>query len=72
MRGNSELTLHVGEAKHVVQGILVAGGMFAKRSKDDKPADKLQTFMSNIWWPGSAGRVPTSVRLIYCFDPVSC
>ncbi|KAH9855660.1 hypothetical protein C2E23DRAFT_693171, partial [Lenzites betulinus] len=52
---------YLGEAKHVVQGILVAGGMFAKRNSRDKPTEKLQKFMGEIWWPGSAGRVPASL-----------
>ncbi|KAI0351281.1 hypothetical protein OH77DRAFT_1567406 [Trametes cingulata] len=54
---------YLGEAKHVVQGILVAGGMFAKRSASDKPLEKLQHFFDNVWWPGSAGRVPSSVLI---------
>ncbi|KAH9850227.1 hypothetical protein C2E23DRAFT_861486 [Lenzites betulinus] len=52
---------YLGEAKHVVQGILFASGMFTKRGKDDKPLEKLQSFFDNLWWPGSAGRVPSGL-----------
>ncbi|KAJ2970782.1 hypothetical protein NUW54_g12655 [Trametes sanguinea] len=48
----------LGEAKHVVQGILTVGGMFAKRSRKDDPQKKFEAWMDAMWWPGTAGRVP--------------
>lgn len=50
----------VGEAKHVVQGILIGGGMFTKR-KGHKPLDKFKTFLENVWLPGTFNKVSTSV-----------
>ncbi|KAI1792694.1 hypothetical protein LXA43DRAFT_1130213 [Ganoderma leucocontextum] len=52
---------YLGEAKHVLQDILVGGGMFTKRSSKDKPLEKLEEFFDTVWWPGSAGRVPRGI-----------
>ncbi|OJT11593.1 hypothetical protein TRAPUB_11902 [Trametes pubescens] len=52
---------YLGEAKHVIQGILIAGGMFTKRNKKHKPLERLEEFFDNLWWPGSAGRVPAGL-----------
>ncbi|OSD03378.1 hypothetical protein PYCCODRAFT_1365629 [Trametes coccinea BRFM310] len=51
----------LGEAKHLVQGILTVGGMFAKRSRKDNPQKKFEAWMDAMWWPGTAGRVPKGV-----------
>lgn len=52
----------IGEAKHVVQGILTVGGMFAKRRRNDNPLKKFEAWLDAVWWPGDAGRVPKGVR----------
>ena len=54
----------LGETKHVVQGILVAGGMFTPRSRLDKPQEKLEGWMKGILWPSTIGRVPENVRIL--------
>lgn len=51
----------VGEAKHVVQGILVGGGMFTKR-KANKPLERFQTFLENVWLPGTFNKVSANVQ----------
>ncbi|KAI9063735.1 hypothetical protein FKP32DRAFT_1571273 [Trametes sanguinea] len=48
----------LGEAKHVVQGILTVGGMFTKRNRRDNPLKKFEEWIDSVWWPGTAGRVP--------------
>ncbi|KAI0372088.1 hypothetical protein BV20DRAFT_1034933 [Pilatotrama ljubarskyi] len=53
----------LGEAKHVVQGILVAGGMLVKRSRSDNPLKKLEAWVDACWWPASAGRVPKGLLI---------
>ncbi|KAI0819258.1 hypothetical protein BC628DRAFT_1333482, partial [Trametes gibbosa] len=51
---------YLGEAKHVVQGILVGGGMFTKR-KANKPLERFQTFLENVWLPGTFNKVSTNL-----------
>ncbi|KAJ3002591.1 hypothetical protein NUW54_g5766 [Trametes sanguinea] len=48
----------LGEAKHVVQGILTVGGMFAKRNRHHHPLKRFKEWIDGLWWPGTAGRVP--------------
>ncbi|KAL7279486.1 hypothetical protein ACG7TL_007329 [Trametes sanguinea] len=52
------LGTYTREAKHVVQGILTVGGMFAKRNRRDNPLKKFEEWIDSVWWPGTAGRVP--------------
>ncbi|KAJ3014376.1 hypothetical protein NUW54_g1323 [Trametes sanguinea] len=52
---------YLGEAKHVVQGILIKGGMFTKRSNRDKPDEKFKGFLEDIWLPGSFNKVSTNL-----------
>ncbi|KAI9065736.1 hypothetical protein FKP32DRAFT_1610486 [Trametes sanguinea] len=49
---------YLGEAKHVLQGILIKGGMFTKRSNANKPLDKFKTFLEDVWLPGTFNKVP--------------
>ncbi|KAL7279548.1 hypothetical protein ACG7TL_005946 [Trametes sanguinea] len=49
---------YLGEAKHVLQGILIKGGMFTKRSNANKPLDKFKDFLENVWLPGTFNKVP--------------
>ncbi|KAJ2994175.1 hypothetical protein NUW54_g7598 [Trametes sanguinea] len=48
----------LGEAKHVVQGILTVGGMFAKRNRHHHPLKQFEEWIDDLWWPGTAGRLP--------------
>lgn len=53
----------LGEAKHVVQGILIGGGMFTKRKNTDRPLDRFKSFLESVWLPGTFNKVPTNVRV---------
>ncbi|CDO73032.1 hypothetical protein BN946_scf185007.g86 [Trametes cinnabarina] len=52
---------YLGEAKHVVQGILAKGGMFTQRRRSDKPLEKINSFLASIWWPAWVSRPPTGL-----------
>ncbi|OBZ73172.1 hypothetical protein A0H81_06975 [Grifola frondosa] len=52
---------YLGETKHVIQDILVGGGMFIKRRRGNKPLDKLECFLADIWWPSTIGRLPNNL-----------
>lgn len=56
-----------GEVKHIVQQILVVGGMLTRRSRTNNPYEKLEAFLSGIRWPSMISRVPAKVSLI-CND----
>ncbi|KAH9854262.1 hypothetical protein C2E23DRAFT_726504, partial [Lenzites betulinus] len=49
---------YLGETKHVIQNILHKGGMFTQRSRHDKPLEKMESFLRDIWWPASVSRPP--------------
>ena len=55
----------LGEVKHIVQQILVVGGMLTRRSRNNDPYKKLEEFLASIWWPSAIGRVPSKVDSIY-------
>lgn len=54
-------TISAGEIKHVVQEIILGGGMLTSRGRHDKPKDKFNAFMRSVEWPGSMGRVPGEI-----------
>lgn len=58
------LTHRTGETKHVIQGLISAGGMWAQRSRKDKPLQKFEQWLEATWWPSTAGRVPKNVGLV--------
>ncbi|CDO77902.1 hypothetical protein BN946_scf184624.g1 [Trametes cinnabarina] len=49
---------YLGEAKHVLQGILLGNAMFQARNSSDKPSERFQEFFDSIWYPSSVGRLP--------------
>ena len=49
------------EVKHIVQEILIGGGLFTARSRTNKPMERLETFLARLEWPASVGRVPNNV-----------
>ena len=51
----------LGEVKYVVQGILIAGGMFTARGRQHKPLELFDEFLESVWWPGSISRPPKQV-----------
>lgn len=53
----------LGEAKHVVQGILTVAGMFAQHRRNDNLLKKFEAWLDAVWWPGDAGHVPKGVCL---------
>ncbi|OBZ72321.1 hypothetical protein A0H81_07736 [Grifola frondosa] len=50
---------YLGEVKHVIQDILVGGGMFVKHGHQDKPLEKLEAFLKTVWWPSTIGCLAT-------------
>ncbi|CDO76806.1 hypothetical protein BN946_scf185033.g3 [Trametes cinnabarina] len=52
---------YLGEAKHVVQGILIKGGMFTKRSNTNRPLERFKSFLEDVWLPGTFRRVPINL-----------
>ena len=56
--------MFLGKNNHVIQKIIVGGGMLNAKSKHDKPKEKFNAFLQSIEWPGSVGRVPKKVRII--------
>lgn len=53
--------VQTGEIHHVMQEIIVGGGMLTDRSVHDKPIEKFNAFLASLEWPGSVGRLPTKV-----------
>ena len=53
----------LGEVKHIVQQILVVGGMLMQWSRTNEPYKKLEKFLASIWWLSLIGRVPSKVNL---------
>ncbi|KAI0092819.1 hypothetical protein BDY19DRAFT_903565 [Irpex rosettiformis] len=51
----------LGEIHHVMQEIIVGGGMLTARNRKNKPKEKLRKFLADVEWPGSIGRVPSKV-----------
>ncbi|OBZ75252.1 hypothetical protein A0H81_04647 [Grifola frondosa] len=49
---------YLGEVKHVIQDILVGSGMFTKRRGGVRPLERLESFLEDVWWPSTIGRVP--------------
>ncbi|KAJ3016517.1 hypothetical protein NUW54_g789 [Trametes sanguinea] len=47
---------YLGEAKHVIQGILGKGGMFTQRNRHNKPLEKLYAYLGAIRWPPGFAR----------------
>ena len=37
--------------------------MFTRRSRMDKPLEKLEAWIDSIWWPSTIGRLPDNVRV---------
>jgi hypothetical protein len=53
----------LGVIKHIVQKILVGGGMFVSQSKGDNPMSAFDEFIDErIMWPSSVGQLPPKVR----------
>lgn len=49
------------ESKHVLQEILVGGGMFTPSRRGDKLLERFDTFLESIWWPAAVTRPPRKV-----------
>ncbi|KAJ3006820.1 hypothetical protein NUW54_g3792 [Trametes sanguinea] len=47
---------YLGEAKHVIQGILGKGGMFTQMNRRNKPLEKLYAYLGAIRWPPGFAR----------------
>ena len=50
-----------GEVKHIMQQVIIGGGMLTARGKRDKPLLRLENFLESLKWPASVDRVPQKV-----------
>ncbi|KAI9060847.1 hypothetical protein FKP32DRAFT_1605216 [Trametes sanguinea] len=52
---------YLGKAKHVIQGILIAGGMFTKCKNSGRPLERFKTFLETLWLIRTFNRVPANL-----------
>ena len=62
-RDRHQVDVIPGQEQHVMQGIVMGGGLLTARNRRDKPKDKLNEFLKSVEWPGNVGRVPQKVQL---------
>lgn len=53
--------IFLGEEKHVLHGIVSAGGLLTTVRGSHKPRERLEQFFETVEWPGSVGRIPSNV-----------
>jgi hypothetical protein len=64
---NSDMDILKGEVHHVMQKIIVGGGMLNAHGRHHKPKEKFSAFLQSVEWPGSIGRIPNKVYILTYF-----
>ncbi|KAI0037613.1 hypothetical protein FA95DRAFT_1457055, partial [Auriscalpium vulgare] len=59
---------YLGEIKHIVNVVLIRAGMMTARSRTDKPREKLDEALANVWWPKSLARIPKMIASTHKAD----
>ncbi|ETW78268.1 hypothetical protein HETIRDRAFT_120128 [Heterobasidion irregulare TC 32-1] len=53
------------EVKHIIQQIIVVGGMLMHWSRTNDPWKKLEKFLGSIWWPSTIASLRTNAGAVF-------
>ena len=51
--------------KHIVQEVLIGGGMFTNRGRTFKPLERFEGLLQCVWWPATVGHISKTVLLVF-------